>query len=573
MFNILDGNYKGRLLEIAVTYFGVMRPQYFHFEYGPHHAKVFRCICIFRHNTSLSEGRTKVEAEQLASQKMLIQIQKFFIKRNESEWIFSTNDEKLYLSPEIVDKIGDLKTDSRFDLWSFYGDAVLRHHIARYLFDQYSHFREGLLTRLINEALHSEVRASMAREFSIEKYVRTESTPKILAETLSAVIGKLASLACESVTKDLVMQYYRPFLDRTVAGMLEELYETKDLSSAASVATKIHNFKNELLEYAQKNNLEFPIYSMISKKGAEHDPLFTVQCIFDEHQSIGSGKTMKSAEQEASEKMLKLLHEREVASTRIIKKSTSYIRFFSRLKIFKAPDLRKLKSSIGWKHFESLDNIILAFTHPSQNSEDNYQRLEFLGDAILRKIMIDYIIKIYPDIQKKSDLALAVDYLVSADTQAKIAERLKLGEHLFTLSQPPSPAVLSDVLEALIATIYLDFEAHLNKKKFMLNLSDSVIITWFLPEIQNILGKAKKNDGAVFLTEENFPLLPLSRLAKHNSSNAPYSAAMTSSTQRQNNTQGYSSLFKEQKPPILENKDSMHLKGEDFPRLPCYKKK
>jgi ribonuclease III len=594
MFDVLDGNYKGRLLEITAAHFGAIRPEYFHFEYGPPHAKVFRCVCIFRHDTSVSEGRTKVEAEQIASHKILDQIQKCFIKKSDAEWILSNIDEQLSLSSEMIEKLGDLSTDARFGLWSLYGDAVLRYHIARYLFDQYPNFREGLLTRLVAEALRSETRALMARKFSIEKYVRTECTPKVLAETLSAVVGKLA-ITSEFIAKDLVMQYYRPFLDRTVADILDESHETKELFSTARVATRIHNFKNELLEYAQRNNFKLPAYSLISKEGADHDQLFTVQCIFRKHQSVGSGKTIKSAEQDASEKMLTLLHECEAASLRIIRKSSSYTQTSSKIKIFQSSDLDELKSYIGWHYFKSLDNLILAFTHSSQNSEDNYQRLEFLGDAILRKTMIAYIIKTYPNIHQKNNLSMTVDHLVSADTQVKIAVRLKLDKHLFALS-PPSSAMLSDVVEALIATIYLDSEDQLNDYQPSTSLADPVILAWFLPEIENTLGKSTKiysslfnenkppilsNKGPVASISsgnEDFPKLissqTLSLPAEIKLPNLSYSAVVMSSMNfapKQNNMKVYSSLFKEYKKPILSDERlvaSTHSGNENFPRLP-----
>jgi len=140
MFNVADHNFKNALLEIAQHYFGVERPQYIHFDYGPHHAKVFRCICIFNQQMTSSVGRTKIEAEQFTSQAMLNKLKGLYFKRVDTGWIFSIKEESTLFSSETYSLLENLKQDPSFEILSLYGDAIIRYIIANYMYDQYPEF-------------------------------------------------------------------------------------------------------------------------------------------------------------------------------------------------------------------------------------------------------------------------------------------------------------------------------------------------------------------------------------------------------------------------------------------------
>ena len=51
--------------------------------------------------------------------------------------------------------------------------------------------------------------------------------------------------------------------------------------------------------------------------------------------------------------------------------------------------MNTFNKKIGY-HFKNQDLLILALTHKSA-SKKNYERLEFLGDAVLRLIASDFI--------------------------------------------------------------------------------------------------------------------------------------------------------------------------------------
>ena len=134
-------NHKNALLELSARRFGVLQPEYFHFEYGPPHAKVFLCICSFQRKTTSHQGRTKIEAEQLSSKEMLNIVDDYDSDATEDQKIRAT-DKVMNASIDAIKST--LRTDPKFDVLSLYGDALLRYYIVRYLFDHYSIFRRDV---------------------------------------------------------------------------------------------------------------------------------------------------------------------------------------------------------------------------------------------------------------------------------------------------------------------------------------------------------------------------------------------------------------------------------------------
>lgn len=481
-------NHKNALLEFSARDSGLLQPEYFHFEYGPPHAKVFLCICSFQRKTTSHQGRTKIEAEQLASEEMLNILSNNHIHSSEDKKISATGRE----IGTNIDAIKEtLQTDLQFDVLSLYGDTLLRYCIVRYLFDRYSIFREGTLTRITSEALRAETRASVAEALGLHTAVRTEVTPRTLAQTLSALIGKIATVEGENACADFVQQQYKTVIDLSVVHILTAQLLDNNLAPAYTIETTLHNYKNELLEYAQQHRLDPPTYALVSRSGEDHAPIFTAACHFKHYETVGQGKTRKSAEQEATGKMLTYIKQTNAATTRHIGESSYHHSSIHRVKRFKAPALKVFKKSIGWMHFNSLDDLQATFTHPSKNPDIHYQRLEFLGDALVKKMLFSYIIAKYPDLQDKGMVSAKMDQLVSEETQAAVSLRLELDQHIFADTEI-TDSMRSDVLEALVAAIFLDAE------KNKINRSEMYMIVWFKREIEAIFGSPHKRSSAQF---------------------------------------------------------------------------
>lgn len=101
-----------------------------------------------------------------------------------------------------------------------------------------------------------------------------------------------------------------------------------------------------------------------------------------------------------------------------------------------------------------------AFTHPS-HGRTNYQRLEFLGDRVLGLAMAEWLIERFPD-EKEGILSHRFTTLVSRETCAAVGLRigvpdhLKMGKQAWHEGVSRSGNVLGDVVEALIAALYID---------------------------------------------------------------------------------------------------------------------
>ena len=107
----------------------------------------------------------------------------------------------------------------------------------------------------------------------------------------------------------------------------------------------------------------------------------------------------------------------------------------------------------------------LALTHPSYGYERNhsrdYERLEFLGDAVLELLVSDYIYhdpKSFPE----GDMTKLRASMVREESLAQLARDMKLGSYLFLGHGEEQggghdkDSNLSDAFEAVLAAIYLN---------------------------------------------------------------------------------------------------------------------
>ena len=110
--------------------------------------------------------------------------------------------------------------------------------------------------------------------------------------------------------------------------------------------------------------------------------------------------------------------------------------------------------------------FVLALTHPSYNADANtkhqdYERLEYMGDAVLDYVSADIIFKTRPDMDQGLMSKLR-SFLVKSRTLAEYARSINLAEfvrvgHSIPVNQiNNSDKILDDVFEALIGAIYLD---------------------------------------------------------------------------------------------------------------------
>ena len=108
----------------------------------------------------------------------------------------------------------------------------------------------------------------------------------------------------------------------------------------------------------------------------------------------------------------------------------------------------------------------LALTHPSNNADANtkhqdYERLQYMGDAVLDYVSADIIFKEHPKMDQGLMSKLR-SHLVKSHSLAEYARKIDLAKYIKTghslnaVSINASDKILEDVFEALIGAIYLD---------------------------------------------------------------------------------------------------------------------
>lgn len=152
------------------------------------------------------------------------------------------------------------------------------------------------------------------------------------------------------------------------------------------------------------------------------------------------------------------------------------------------PELMPLLQACEERLEIQFDNYTLlrsALTHASGAATRlaSNERLEFLGDAILGSVVCDLLYRKFPD-YLEGELTRIKSIAVSRQTCARISRGLGLDEFLIVgkgVATSPSypPSLLSDVLESIIAAIYLD-QGNETAVEF--------IIKYFEPEIDSAAG-------------------------------------------------------------------------------------
>ena len=119
--------------------------------------------------------------------------------------------------------------------------------------------------------------------------------------------------------------------------------------------------------------------------------------------------------------------------------------------------------------------LLAALTHASGASHRlaSNERLEFLGDAILGAVVCDLLYQGYPD-YLEGELTRIKSIVVSRQTCSRISRSLGLEDCLILgkgmTTHPSVPtSLLADVLESLIAAVYLD-AGHEAARQFIVRL-------------------------------------------------------------------------------------------------------
>lgn len=185
----------------------------------------------------------------------------------------------------------------------FLGDAVLDLVVSDRIFHAYPQLPEGELTRIRAEVVSERGLASVAREMALGECLllgrgegRSGGREKesLLADALEALLG--------AVFCDGGLDPVRAIVDRLFAPAIGLAFGRKSGI----------DYKTRLQEVFQGRYGRPPVYVPSGAAGPDHNRVYTVEVRFDaETIGRGSGRTKKSAEQEAAREALAKLDEGE----------------------------------------------------------------------------------------------------------------------------------------------------------------------------------------------------------------------------------------------------------------------
>lgn len=170
----------------------------------------------------------------------------------------------------------------------FLGDSVLALVVTRYLYKNYPDKTEGELSRIRSVVVSEKSLSSMAEEEGFGKFLLVGR-----GEELTGGRRKKPILA--DASEAIFAAIYLDNGFEKVEDFILKLLEKSIIDTANAKIQK--DYKSLLQEYAQKKYKMVPTYTLISKKGPEHDRTFLMKVsIKTKEYAKAIGKSKKEAE-------------------------------------------------------------------------------------------------------------------------------------------------------------------------------------------------------------------------------------------------------------------------------------
>jgi len=181
-----------------------------------------------------------------------------------------------------------LRSNERLE---FLGDAVLALVICQALFERFSNYLEGDLTKIKSNLVSRETCAQISGRLGLQESLKV-GKGMISNRALS---GSLAAGVLESVIAAMYidggLEAARDFILRAFGPLLEQA----DAEQAQG------NFKSLLQQYAQEHFSATPSYILLDEKGPDHNKCFELGVVItNQHFPSAWGTNKKEAEQKAA---------------------------------------------------------------------------------------------------------------------------------------------------------------------------------------------------------------------------------------------------------------------------------
>ena len=176
----------------------------------------------------------------------------------------------------------------------YLGDSILSTIVAEYLFKKYPVKDEGFLTKMRSKIVMRKTLNSLASEMGLDiilsSYSQGKLSKSMMGNAFEAMVGAIYLEKGFDDTKDYIIN------DILLKHLDIHVLEVRD-----------ENFKSQLLEWGQKNNVDVD-YKLLSKYKQDKRDRFKVAVYVDGSEiALADDFNKKSAEQSASKMALKKL--------------------------------------------------------------------------------------------------------------------------------------------------------------------------------------------------------------------------------------------------------------------------
>jgi ribonuclease-3 len=173
----------------------------------------------------------------------------------------------------------------------FLGDAVLAVVICQALFENFSGYLEGDLTKIKSKLVSRETCAQISGRLGLQKFLKL-GKGMVSSRALS---GSLAAGVLETVIAAIYIDGGFDAARSFILSNFGSLIEQADAEQAQG------NYKSLLQQYAQEQFNATPSYALLDEKGPDHNKAFELEVVIaDRHFPSAWGTNKKEAEQKAA---------------------------------------------------------------------------------------------------------------------------------------------------------------------------------------------------------------------------------------------------------------------------------
>ena len=173
----------------------------------------------------------------------------------------------------------------------FLGDAVLAVVICQTLFERFSGYLEGDLTKIKSMLVSRGTCAKVSRHLGLQKFL-TVGKGMVSSRALS---GSLAAGVLETTIAAVYVDGGFDAAHGFILRIFGSLIERADARQAQG------NYKSLLQQHAQEQSNVTPVYVLLDEKGPDHNKAFELEVVIDDrHFPSAWGTNKKEAEQKAA---------------------------------------------------------------------------------------------------------------------------------------------------------------------------------------------------------------------------------------------------------------------------------